>query len=613
MNRPATLRAIMAGVADREPFKVGRASVDPVSRDASWPGGQERLQPQTLKVLVTLVSRRGDVVTRDELVQLCWDGRIVGDDVINRSISLLRHFAERAGGFAIETVPRTGYRLVEPGRRANRIPLLAGAAAIAVGLGASGFLYFHAVAQRSITLRLGGFEILSSSVSSEFRDSTRDELINALSNDDVVSVSTATTVPASLGSTYALDGSIGSDGKRTRVILRLLDEHSGITVWTDSTDYPHDEASRIPRLNAVHASTVLRCGMFGASTYGQPLPEKVFSEFMRFCDNSGDFGADPGKALLSAQKIVAGVPNFSWGWSAIALAAVRGLYGPSNSNLADPEKLRQLGLSAAQKALRLDPTNSEALAQEALLIDPDDRVRQLQLIERAASVRPLECGCEHTVYGTILQNAGQLGAAADQFRRTTELLPLSAVGQFGLADTLIASGRNDEAKQHLHAAFELAPDPAFALVNTVMEAPDSKDYGAAIKALRDPRLSISASQRRVFLQSFDVLSTGNSTGIRPTVRALVSLPSSDWDYLVVRLLGAMGANQEALRAFEMRPERRMNDWPSLLWYPSMRGSRDDPNFAKIVSNLGLIAYWRGTGSRPDACRSAPQPPFCRAI
>src|SRR5437763_3486094 len=113
MNRPASWRSILTSVVDREPFTVGRATVDPLSRDARWPGGEERLQPQTLKVLIALLSRRGDVVTRDELVQLCWDGRIVGDDVINRSILLLRHFAEKAGGFEIVTVPRTGYRLVE--------------------------------------------------------------------------------------------------------------------------------------------------------------------------------------------------------------------------------------------------------------------------------------------------------------------------------------------------------------------------------------------------------------------------------------------------------------------------------------------------------------------
>src|SRR5437764_8250619 len=108
MNRPAPWLSIMASVVDRRPFKVGGATVDPGSRDARWQDGEERLQAQTLKVLVALMSRRGDVLTRDELIQLCWDGRIVGDDVINRSISLLRHFAERAGGFEIETVPRAG-------------------------------------------------------------------------------------------------------------------------------------------------------------------------------------------------------------------------------------------------------------------------------------------------------------------------------------------------------------------------------------------------------------------------------------------------------------------------------------------------------------------------
>ncbi len=53
------------------------------------------------------------MVTRDELVEQCWDGRFVGEDVINRSISTLRQFAQRAGGFEIETVPRSGYRLIE--------------------------------------------------------------------------------------------------------------------------------------------------------------------------------------------------------------------------------------------------------------------------------------------------------------------------------------------------------------------------------------------------------------------------------------------------------------------------------------------------------------------
>src|SRR5262245_60175851 len=122
------------------PFRVGGAAIDPVSREAKYAGGPERLQPQTLKVLIALARHRNKVVTRADLVDDCWDGKFIGDDVINRSILLLRQFAERAGGFSIETVPKTGYRLVEAQAGRKEWPrqwVVAGAAilfALAVGL-----------------------------------------------------------------------------------------------------------------------------------------------------------------------------------------------------------------------------------------------------------------------------------------------------------------------------------------------------------------------------------------------------------------------------------------------------------------------------------------------
>ena len=88
------------------PLEVGGATIDPISREAKYAGGLERLQPQTLKVLIALTRRRNQVVTRAELVESCWDAKFVGDDVINRSISTLRQFAQRASSFTIETVPR---------------------------------------------------------------------------------------------------------------------------------------------------------------------------------------------------------------------------------------------------------------------------------------------------------------------------------------------------------------------------------------------------------------------------------------------------------------------------------------------------------------------------
>src|SRR5919106_5499405 len=133
MNRPIAGRGPAIDLETEPAFRVGGATIDPISRNAQYEGGSERLQPQTLKVLVALARRRNQVVTRSELVECCWDGRIVGDDVINRSILLLRHFAERAGGFSIETVPKSGYRLVEAetgGKSWTRNWLVAAAAAI---------------------------------------------------------------------------------------------------------------------------------------------------------------------------------------------------------------------------------------------------------------------------------------------------------------------------------------------------------------------------------------------------------------------------------------------------------------------------------------------------
>jgi len=246
MNRPAPWRFMLAGVADRRPFRVGGATVDPVSRDAHWRGGHERLQPQTLKVLMVLVSRRGDVVSRDEMVQLCWDGRIVGDDVINRSILLLRHFAEQAGGFEIETVPRTGYRLLEKpaSKRPNRIIIAAAVAAIAiVGFTTLGIQRFRNSEPKMLAVL--PFQA-SDGANSDLADGLSEELLSQLSQSQklrVIGRASAwqfkgksidlRTVGKQLGADYLLDGDVaGSDGSGMRVTVSLIRASDGTTMWS---------------------------------------------------------------------------------------------------------------------------------------------------------------------------------------------------------------------------------------------------------------------------------------------------------------------------------------------------------------------------------------------
>lgn len=101
-------------LAHELPFSIGSVRVDPPMRQVESFGLRETLEPRVMQVFVALARARGGIVTRDELVALCWNGRIVGEDAINRAISRLRQVASEigAGSFAVETITKVGYRLV---------------------------------------------------------------------------------------------------------------------------------------------------------------------------------------------------------------------------------------------------------------------------------------------------------------------------------------------------------------------------------------------------------------------------------------------------------------------------------------------------------------------
>ena len=94
-------------------FSLGAIRVRPSIREVERAGKTETLEPRVMKVLVALTDAGGAVVSRDDLIARCWEGRIVGEDAINRAVGRLRRFLEDRGGgaFTIETIPRVGYRL----------------------------------------------------------------------------------------------------------------------------------------------------------------------------------------------------------------------------------------------------------------------------------------------------------------------------------------------------------------------------------------------------------------------------------------------------------------------------------------------------------------------
>lgn len=75
-------------------------------------GESARLGPVNMRVLALLLSRHGQVVSRNELFESVWKNQTVGDDVLTRCISDIRAEIGRlsAGDKHIETIPKRGYR-----------------------------------------------------------------------------------------------------------------------------------------------------------------------------------------------------------------------------------------------------------------------------------------------------------------------------------------------------------------------------------------------------------------------------------------------------------------------------------------------------------------------
>ncbi|ARA92521.1 hypothetical protein AWN76_004610 [Rhodothermaceae bacterium RA] len=115
---------------EAEPFWVGEWLVEPTLNRATKGGEAVRLEPKVLHVLLCLAERPGKTVPREVFMDEVWAGTVVTDDVLARCISELRKlFDDDARNPAyIETIRKTGYRLIAPVRRAHPAPALAPAA-----------------------------------------------------------------------------------------------------------------------------------------------------------------------------------------------------------------------------------------------------------------------------------------------------------------------------------------------------------------------------------------------------------------------------------------------------------------------------------------------------
>jgi TolB-like protein/DNA-binding winged helix-turn-helix (wHTH) protein len=283
----------LAGEAD---FNLGDLQVSPSTRGVIRGGERETLEPRVMQVLVALAQAGGRVVSRDELIVRCWDGRIVGEDAINRAIGRLRHLSEvdYKESFVIETIPRVGYRLLlaiaplPPTSIENAVPapsvpktaaprlapqsvvmrnrlIIAATVAVIVGAATTWLLRptFHpSTSQYSVvippvlptptgvSLAVLPFLNLSPDKDQEFfSDGMTEEVTSALAKVPGLTVIGRTSafqfkganrdmraIGRALGAKNLIEGSVRKDGDEVRITAHLVRVADGADLWTESYD-----------------------------------------------------------------------------------------------------------------------------------------------------------------------------------------------------------------------------------------------------------------------------------------------------------------------------------------------------------------------------------------
>jgi len=95
-------------------WRFGRSVLDEGALDLQVNGQPVHLHRKPMLVLLHLLVRAGDLVTKDELAATCWPRRVISDTVLTTTINRLRAVLGDEDRLLIRTVHGFGYRFACP-------------------------------------------------------------------------------------------------------------------------------------------------------------------------------------------------------------------------------------------------------------------------------------------------------------------------------------------------------------------------------------------------------------------------------------------------------------------------------------------------------------------
>lgn len=404
-------------------YRFDAFEVDTLAHALRRQGARIRLQERPYQILLMLLERAGQVVTRDEMRQRIWPASVVVDfdHGLNNSIARLRETLGDAAGAAqfIETVPRVGYRFVAAvtsqsheapvaestmatpaagpppstsGRWSPRRWLVL-AALVLIALLLAALLRPDAtdplIGERRATdtittapsIAVMPFVNLSSNPDDEYvSDGLTEEIVTKLGNVRGLRVIARTSayrykgkhdpvadIARALQVSHLLQGSVRRSGARLRVSAQLVDARVDEHLWSQTFDRDASDILGIQEEIALAVAAALKVSLLDADEFrirrrGTNDAEAYRLYLIALPHLLGR--ARPSDMSVAKRSLDAAIerdPNFAAAHAGLARYYFRRAWG----GLDDVEDSARLGTTAAERAVALDPGSPEALQARA--------------------------------------------------------------------------------------------------------------------------------------------------------------------------------------------------------------------------------------------------------
>jgi TolB-like protein/Flp pilus assembly protein TadD len=496
-------------------YQFGNCTLDTTRRELRHGEDLVAVEPQVFDVLKFLIDARDRVVSRDDLLDAVWHGRIVSEATLSSRLNAARTAIGDTGAEQrlIRTLTRKGVRFVGAVRE-----IADSAADVAPAESVE-----RPIAPKQPSIAVLPFANMSGDPEQDyFADGMSEEIITVLSRSSglfVIARSSSFTykgrtidvrqVGRELGAGYVLEGSVRRSRERLRITAQLVDAVSGSQLWSDRFEGGLRDVfalqDRVAESVAAAIEPTLRFAEIGKLRRNRSDRLDAYDLLLRGYALLSEFTAASMEAALACfDQALAADPGYAQAMAAAAYChAQRHFQGWAPQD----EVIRAEALRLSWHAVQLAPGDAQVLWMAAFAIwnmAQDGRERARDLFGRSLLINP-NSAIALTLAGWIETMCGNKETGREMVVRAQRLNPRDPRGWLMSGVMAIAAVIDEDYAEAVRWAEQaLAHNRRFAVALRVAAVALVKlgQRDRARKAIRDlleiePGLTISSFFARI--------------------------------------------------------------------------------------------------------------------